>query len=175
MTDVLKVLKYLYPQADFVTRVLVANNNGTQQIVRWDETLGSQPTAQQLADTEASAGFIAWDLLNYKKLKIAAIQARTTTLLATGFVYDGQQFDISTHVQLRLNGIQAKKLRAPNPVPLLTKTGALYNLPKNDIDLFTDAAFDRGFAVTNGETQLIGQVMAAANKAAVDAIADDRT
>jgi hypothetical protein len=55
------VLSYLYPNSVPLRDWVVQADEAGTRLVRWNSTLlGPQPTAQQLADAEASAGYLSW-------------------------------------------------------------------------------------------------------------------
>ena len=48
MLDLARRIQKIYPNADFVDRILLQDDGGGPYIKRWDSSLGAQPTTAQL-------------------------------------------------------------------------------------------------------------------------------
>jgi len=52
-------LRYLYPDADFVTGIMIEDCGGQQRIVRWDYA-GEQPSEEEILSVVNSDGYKTW-------------------------------------------------------------------------------------------------------------------
>jgi hypothetical protein len=157
----------VYRNADGATIPLAAGNRDYQEFLVWYNV--QSPPPFPLAPT--------FDLARYKLRKIAAIQGKTEQLLAGGFKYAGKVFSLGLAAQAMWNAAAVKKAKAGVfPLKVGTLQGLTHALASaTELDAFTDAAFDRGRAIHEPAAVMIEQVMAAQDKAAVDAIVDNRT
>lgn len=116
------------------------------------------------------------DLDKIKTDKLAAIDAKTSELIAQGFSFDGKQFSLSANAQQNLATIQTlidKDLLDPES-PLSTIDDELYILRKEDAPGFVQAGYARVIPTKMLGSGLKGQVVAATTQEAIESIVDSR-
>lgn len=117
-------------------------------------------------------------LLEYKRVRQATINARTTELIAEGFVYDSHTFCLCEQMQ---NCLETAKMQLDDELlqfPFLCCTSdddVEYSVPNSTVfnELFQEMITTINSWVDSGRA-LNKQVRDAADKAAVDAIEDNR-
>ena len=113
-----------------------------------------------------------------KVAKSAAIDARTAELIAQGFAYDGEVFSLSLCAQSNLEGIYPVRNEAGVSWPIQWSTldnAAVYSIPDAAaFEAFYFAALGTKRARLDSGNALKAQVAAAASKAEVDAVEDNR-
>lgn len=116
-------------------------------------------------------------LVEHKDTKTAAIEAKTETMLKTGFVHGGEDFRLrERHVNRYTalhNALKDGVLTYPRKV--MAKGKKVFTIPDvATLDAWFSDMASRASYILEGETQLVADVDAAVDKAAVDAISDDR-
>jgi hypothetical protein len=132
------VLQFLYPDAvalrDYEVR---ADALGAQSISRWDAVaLGTQPTPQFLADTEASAPYLAWlaehgGNASLTQRRVAkelydALDAEARALRAVAALTVDELNDLRAWI----TSFKAEVAAASSLADLKTRVAALPNLPQ---------------------------------------------
>lgn len=134
-------------------------------------------TVIEMIQVEKDAVDLA-DLPDIKAVKYLEIDKRTGELIAAGFFYAGFQFSLSTEAQSRLMGLNQVRDHPMITYPVkwnnLDDTH-VYNLANADevLTFYLTAVGTYRTHVDSG-TALKQQVRDAANKAAVDAVVDNR-
>lgn len=118
-----------------------------------------------------------FDLAAYKRRKVEAIQAKSETLSQAGFNHLSRTFVLDTDMMFRLLLIFLRRGTAGTfPVKIPTKFGRTLTLADAAaFDSFCNSLIAKHRAIQERAGELIESVTVAADKAAVDAIVDDRT
>ena len=130
--------------------------------------------------TEADAiikwGSVAEDdtLAAYKQAKYNAIDYKTGVLLSVGFTYDSKQFSLSANAQLNWSEIHSNIAEFPDPVDVTLINNDTYSLTHANVNTFWTTAKDILKGHLDSGRALKKSVFDAVDKAAVDAVIDNR-
>lgn len=108
--------------------------------------------------------------------KIKAIDEKTSSLIAQGFTFDGQQFSLSIAAQQNISTLQTlldKNLLDPES-PLSTMNDTVYMLAREDAAAFIAAAYARVFPTKIAGSLLKAQVMQIGTEEGLAALEDTR-
>lgn len=151
--------------------------SGEQGSVRVDYMPSA--TDQQKADAQTIVDNFDWSadaLTDIKKAKNDAIDAKTASLLSSGFTYNSKTFDLSDQARTNWIGLYTGRDLLTYPFTITTADGGSYDLADaTDLTQFFGAGLSRVKQIYDGARTLKEQVTAATDAAAVNAITDDRT
>lgn len=131
-------------------------------------------TVSEMSAAEKDAACLS----DVKAAKCAAIDARTSELIAQGFTYDSKTFSLSIEAQAKMAGVQQVKDNVAVTYPIVWN-----NIDDTDTVSLADAAALEAFYLAgvgayrthaDSGTALKDQVRAASTVAAVEAITDSR-
>jgi len=127
------------------------------------------------ANVDASVlNHIIEPLANLKARRYGEIDLRTGQLIGAGFTYDSAQFSLSANAQLNWSEIHSNVSAFSDPVEVATIDNNVYDLTHANVDAFWTAALNATKGHLDSGRALKKSVFDAADKAAVDAVVDNR-
>ena len=129
------------------------------------------------AEAEAKWGSISEDdtLACYKRKKDITYKIKSGALLAFGFTHDLNNFNCTPSAFALWIAIKATKDKLALPVKIITKDKLIYTLDTLlEVDALIQSFIDFAQPILEGENQLIADTELCVDKAAVDAITDNR-
>jgi hypothetical protein len=125
----------------------------------------------------ATPAVLSLTLPELRTAKLLTIDAKTTRLIAGGFVVSSKTFSASDAAQLKWLGMYTSRTSLTYPVLVPTKDDSEFVelADAAAVETYYNALLARVQAVLTGGTALKQQIAAAASQVALDAIVDDRT
>lgn len=120
---------------------------------------------------------VVFPLEDHKRNRKTLVDDKTDALIAAGFTVDGKVFSASDAAQLKWLGMFTSRasLSYPVTVPTIDDTEFVSLVTATDVETYYNALLARIQTVLTGGVLLKGQIAAAATKAELDAIVDNRT
>jgi hypothetical protein len=154
--------------ASCVTNFGGVSSDGTEVIIYGDSFINETTLDTTITNHDP------FDLEQYKLDKNEQIDSRTSELIGTGFTFDSEQFSLSQPAQINWMGLKTMQALLTWPVTLTTTSDTSYDLEEANLDNFV------GTGSTTVQTHLASgrtlkeSVLAATDKAGVDAVVDTR-
>lgn len=139
----------------------------------WMYTANGERFDKYALDGAAIVEYIT-TLSDYKANKNAQIDRRTRELIVEGFMFDNQTFSASIEAQKNWLAIEAAESKFTFPIKITTIDDQEYSLAQVDKDDFIQTGIDHVKGHIDSGRALKLDVNAAADKAAVDAVEDNR-